>query len=124
MRPGDTVIVRKAGDVIPEVVGPVLALRPEGSEPWTFPTDVPVPAAARRSCATEGEAEHRCVEPLCPFQRDQRIIHFASRGAMDIEGLGERTVLLLSDAGLVARRRRHLLADGRRPAAASRASAR
>jgi DNA ligase (NAD+) len=48
-----------------------------------------------------GEAEHRCVEPECPFQRDQRIIHFASRGAMDIEGLGERTVLLLSDAGLV-----------------------
>src|SRR5262249_21711939 len=48
-----------------------------------------------------GEAEHRCVEPECPFQRDQRIIHFASRGAMDIEGFGERTVLLLSDAGLL-----------------------
>ena len=59
---------------------------------------------SRRSCATEGEAEHRCVEPLCPFQRDQRIIHFASRGAMDIEGLGERTVLLLSERGLVATR--------------------
>ena len=50
----------------------------------------------RRSCALEGEADTRCVEPACPFQRDQRIIHFASRGAMDIEGLGERTVYLLS----------------------------
>jgi DNA ligase (NAD+) len=49
----------------------------------------------------EGEAEHRCIEPACPYQRDARIIHFASRGALDIEGLGERTVFQLSDAGLV-----------------------
>ena len=49
----------------------------------------------------EGEADTRCVEPACPFQRDQRIIHFGSRGAMDIEGLGERTVMLLSELGLV-----------------------
>ena len=96
VRPGDTVIVRKAGDVIPEVVGPVLALRPEGTPPWTFPTTCPCPLQSTL-VRNEGEAEHRCVEPLCPFQRDQRIIHFASRGAMDIEGLGERTVLLLSE---------------------------
>jgi DNA ligase (NAD+) len=100
VRPGDTVIVRKAGDVIPEVVGPVLSARPEGTEPWTFPTMCPCPLQSTL-VRNAGEAEHRCVEPRCPFQRDQRIIHFASRGAMDIEGLGERTVLLLSDRGLI-----------------------
>jgi DNA ligase (NAD+) len=100
VRPGDTVIVRKAGDVIPEVVGPVLSLRPDGSVPWQFPTHCP---CDRRTALVrpEGEADTRCVEPECPFQRDQRIIYFASRGAMDIEGLGERTVFQLSDAGLV-----------------------
>jgi DNA ligase (NAD+) len=100
VRPGDTVIVRKAGDVIPEVVGPVLSLRPEESEPWTFPEICPCPLQSTL-VRNPGEADHRCVEPTCPFQRDQRIIHFASRGAMDIEGLGERTVFLLSDAGLI-----------------------
>jgi DNA ligase (NAD+) len=100
VRPGDTVIVRKAGDVIPEVVGPVLALRPDGLAPWTFPTTCPCPLQSTL-VRNPGEAEHRCIEPECPFQRDQRIIHFASRGAMDIEGFGERTVLLLSDAGLL-----------------------
>jgi DNA ligase (NAD+) len=49
----------------------------------------------------QGEADTRCIEPACPFQRDQRVIYFASRGAMDIEGLGERTVFQLSDAGLI-----------------------
>ena len=78
VRPGDTVIVRKAGDVIPEVVGPVLALRPEGTEPWTFPTTCPCPLQSHAR-APRGRGRHRCVEPLCPFQRDQRIIHFASR---------------------------------------------
>jgi DNA ligase (NAD+) len=100
VRPGDTVIVRKAGDVIPEVVGPIPSLRPEGSEPWTFPTTCPCPLHSTL-VRPEGEADTRCVEPECPFQRDQRIIYFASRGAMDIEGLGERTVFQLSDAGLV-----------------------
>src|SRR5690606_9876731 len=100
VRPGDTVIVRKAGDVIPEVVGPGLSLRPVGSEPWTFPTVCP--GELRTPLVRlDGEADTRCVEPSCPFQRDQRIIYFASRGAMDIEGLGERTVFQLSDAGLV-----------------------
>ena len=93
-------IVRKAGDVIPEVVGPVPSLRPEGVEPWVFPTTCPCPLGSTLVRA-EGEADTRCVEPACPFQRDQRIIHFGSRGAMDIEGLGERTVMLLSELGLV-----------------------
>jgi DNA ligase (NAD+) len=100
VRPGDTVIVRKAGDVIPEVVGPVLSLRPEGSVPWQFPKICPCPLATEL-VRPQGEADTRCVEPACPFQRDQRVIYFGSRGAMDIEGLGERTVFQLSDAGLI-----------------------
>jgi DNA ligase (NAD+) len=100
VRPGDTVIVRKAGDVIPEVVGPVVSLRPEGCAPWEFPTRCPCDLQTELVRAA-GEADTRCVEPACPFQRDQRIIYFATRGAMDIEGLGERTVFQLSDAGLV-----------------------
>lgn len=100
VRPGDTVVVRKAGDVIPEVVGPVLSLRPEGVQAWEFPTVCPCELHTEL-IRPEGEADTRCVEPGCPFQRDQRIIYWASRGAMDIEGLGERTVFQLSDAGFV-----------------------
>lgn len=101
VRPGDTVIVRKAGDVIPEVVGPVLSLRPKNSKPWRFPTTC-VCDLKSTFVQVEGESDTRCVEPECPFQRDQRIIHFASRGAMDIEGLGEKTVFALSDKNFVA----------------------
>ncbi len=100
VRPGDTVVVRKAGDVIPEVVGPVLSLRPKGTRPWKFPTTCPCPL---RSTLTriEGEADTRCVDPACPYQRDQRVIYWGSRGAMDIEGLGERTVMQLTAKGLI-----------------------
>ena len=101
VRPGDTVVVRKAGDVIPEVVGPVLTKRPKGTKPWVFPETCPCPLGSTL-VKPDDEADTRCVEPSCPFQRDQRIIHFASRGGMDIEGLGEKTVYALSDAGLVA----------------------
>lgn len=100
VRPGDTVTVRKAGDVIPEVVGPILSLRPADSQPWQFPKICPCPLKTEL-VRVEGEADTRCIEPLCPFQRDQRVIYFASRGAMDIEGLGERTVFQLSEAGLI-----------------------
>ncbi len=100
VRPGDTVVVRKAGDVIPEVVGPVLSLRPEGLPAWEFPRLCPCPLQTEL-VRPEGEADTRCVEPTCPFQRDQRIIYFASRGAMDIEGLGDQTVQQLSEAKLV-----------------------
>ena len=100
VRPGDTVIVRKAGDVIPEVVGPVLDKRPKNSKPWKFPTTCPCDLKSTLVQA-EGESDTRCVEPSCPYQRDQRIIYFASRGGMDIEGLGEKTVFALSDLGLV-----------------------
>jgi DNA ligase (NAD+) len=101
VRPGDLVIVRKAGDVIPEVVGPVLSERPAQCPPWEFPRRCPCPMASELVRA-EGEADTRCVEPGCPFQRDQRIIWWAGRTAMDIEGLGERTVFALADQGLVA----------------------
>lgn len=101
VRPGDTVVVRKAGDVIPEVVGPVLSKRPKNSKPWQFPTTCPC-SVKSQLVKSDDQADTRCVEPSCPFQRDQRIIYFASRGGMDIEGLGERTVFALSDAGLVA----------------------
>jgi len=100
VRPGDTVIVRKAGDVIPEVVGPVLALRPRDSVPWEFPTVCP---CEHRSplVRLEGEAKHQCVNIACPEQRWGRISHFASRGAMDIDGLGEKQVQLFIELGLL-----------------------
>ena len=99
VRPGDTVIVRKAGDVIPEVVGPVLAARPDDAEPWVFPTECP--ACGNPFVRPEGEADTRCIAPDCPAQRDQKIAYWASRGAMDIEGLGEQMVEKLTAAGLV-----------------------
>ncbi|MCO8127380.1 NAD-dependent DNA ligase LigA [Acidimicrobiia bacterium EGI L10123] len=100
VRPGDTVIVRRAGDVIPEVVGPVLAARPEGLEPWVFPTTCPCPVQSTL-VRPEGESDTRCVHPECPFQVQGSIEHFASRGGMDIEGLGERTVAQLIELGLL-----------------------
>lgn len=100
VRPGDTVVVRKAGDVIPEVVGPVLSERPAGAKPWSFPKHCECPLRSE-FVRLDGEADTRCVEPKCPFQRDQKIMYWASRGAMDIEGLGERTVVQLTERGLV-----------------------
>lgn len=100
VRPGDTVIVRKAGDVIPEVVGPVLELRPEGLPEWTFPTECP--SCGGPLVRSEGEAQTRCVNPDCPQKRLARITHFGSRGAMDIEGLGEQQVQLFLDLGLLS----------------------
>ncbi|MPY95893.1 MAG: NAD-dependent DNA ligase LigA [Acidimicrobiia bacterium] len=99
VRPGDTVIVRKAGDVIPEVVGPVLSQRPEGAEPWQFPHDCPV--CASPLVRLEGESDTFCTNVDCPAQRQARIEHFASRGAMDIEGFGEQRVRLFLGLGLL-----------------------
>ena len=99
VRPGDTVVVRKAGDVIPEVVGPVLSLRPANSQPWVFPTHCP--RCGNPLVRPDGESDTRCVAPDCPAQRDQKIAYFASRGGMDIEGLGEQMVEKLTAAGLV-----------------------
>ncbi|HEY7136036.1 MAG TPA: NAD-dependent DNA ligase LigA [Acidimicrobiia bacterium] len=99
VREGDTVIVRKAGDVIPEVVGPVPAKRPKGARPWKFPKKCPV--CKSDLVRLEGEADHHCVNFDCPAQRVQRIVHYASRGAMDIEGLGEERVRQFVEAGLL-----------------------
>ncbi len=100
VRPGDTVIVRKAGDVIPEVVGPVLELRPKGLAEWTFPSECPCPHR-QPLVRVEGEARHACVFPACPQQRWARLAHFASRGAMDIEGMGEKLVSTLIERDLI-----------------------
>ncbi|MDP8991668.1 MAG: NAD-dependent DNA ligase LigA, partial [Actinomycetota bacterium] len=100
VRPGDTVIVRKAGDVIPEVVGPVLSFRPEGLPEWKFPSECPV--CAGPLVRLPGESDTFCTNVDCPAQRQGRIEHFASRGAMDIEGLGERTVRLFTAQGLLS----------------------
>jgi DNA ligase (NAD+) len=100
VRPGDTVIVRKAGDVIPEVVGPVLSARPDGLPPWQFPNHCP--ACGRDLVRLEGESDTYCVNSDCPAQRVQRAAHFASRSAMDIEGLGEQRVSQLIRDGLIS----------------------
>ena len=100
VRPGDTIWVRKAGDVIPEVVGPVLASRPPGTAAWAFPTVCPVCRAPLERL--DGESDTFCTNTECPAQRQGRIEHFGSRGAMDIEGLGEKTVAQLIGLGLLA----------------------
>ncbi len=100
VRPGDTVIVRRAGDVIPEVVGPVLSARIKGSRPWNFPTTCPV--CGEPLVRAEGVAATFCVNFHCPRQIRGRIEHYASRHAMDIEWLGEKNVDLFVTEGLVS----------------------
>ena len=101
VRPGDTVIVRKAGDVIPEVVGPVLELRPEGLAEWTFPEFCSCPRH-QPLVREPGEARHACIFVACPQQKWARLAHFASRGAMDIEGMGEKLVSTLIEHDLIS----------------------
>jgi DNA ligase (NAD+) len=103
VRPGDLVVVRKAGDVIPEVVGPV----PKGpgvprrrGPKWRFPEACP--SCAMPLVRLPGESDTYCTNIDCPAQRVQRIAHYASRPAMDIEGLGEERVIQLVGAGLIA----------------------
>jgi DNA ligase (NAD+) len=102
VREGDTVVLRKAGDVIPEIVGPVLGLRPEGLKEWQMPTACP-------SCGTdlvqqkEGDKDLRCPNPrACPAQLLERVYHVASRGAFDIEGLGSEAAHALLEAGVIS----------------------
>jgi DNA ligase (NAD+) len=100
VRVGDTVIIRRAGDVIPEVVQVVSARRPEGAVPVAVPAKCPI--CRSEVVRVEGEAIARCSGGLfCPAQRKETIRHFASRAAMDIEGLGEKLIDQLVDAGLV-----------------------
>jgi DNA ligase (NAD+) len=100
VRVGDTVIVRRAGDVIPEVVAVVVAKRPEGLAEFVLPRQCPV--CGSHAAREEGEADWRCSGGLfCPAQRKQALLHFAQRRAMDIEGLGDKLVEQLVDGGLV-----------------------
>jgi DNA ligase (NAD+) len=103
VRPGDTVIVRKAGDVIPEVVGYVKDLRPptvEQAGPWQMPTECPFCDSPIQRL--EGEAASYCTNIDCPNRLLESLAHFASRGAMDIEGFGYETAKLLLDQKLVS----------------------
>ncbi|MBM6676960.1 NAD-dependent DNA ligase LigA [Olsenella uli] len=100
VRVGDTIVVHKAGDVIPEVVGPVLELRPAGAPEFRMPETCP-------SCGSpvvreEGEVAYRCVSIDCPAQATERLIHWGSRGAMDIDGLGDELVARMVAQGLLA----------------------
>ena len=100
VRIGDTVIVRRAGDVIPEVVRVADGGRHDGSRPWTMPTVCPICNSAIER--EDGEVVARCTGGLfCPAQRKQALLHFASRRAMDIEGLGEHFVDALVEFGYV-----------------------
>jgi DNA ligase (NAD+) len=100
VRVGDTVIIRRAGDVIPEVVQVVIERRPKGAAPIDVPAKCPV--CGSQVIRVEGEAIARCSGGLfCPAQRKETIRHFASRSAMDIEGLGAKLVEQLVDSGVV-----------------------
>jgi DNA ligase (NAD+) len=99
LREGDTVVIEKAGDVIPRVVAPILSLRPPDSQPWTMPTRC-------RACGSalvrdEDEVVWRCENTSCPARLRRSLEHFASRTAMNIEGLGESLVDQLIEQGLV-----------------------
>ena len=101
VRPGDTVILRKAGDVIPEILGPVLPLRPKGLQPWRMPTKCPAcqtPLAQQK----EGDKDLRCPNhQFCPAQVRERVFHVAGRGAFDIEGLGYEAAVALLEAKVI-----------------------
>lgn len=100
VRVGDTVIVRRAGDVIPEVVSVIADRRPAGTTPWQMPSQCPV--CGSEIVREEGAAAWRCSGELsCPAQRKEAIAHFASRRAMDIDGLGGKYIETLVDAGIV-----------------------
>ncbi|MFL6279190.1 MAG: NAD-dependent DNA ligase LigA [Vicinamibacterales bacterium] len=99
LREGDTVIIEKAGDVIPRVVAPVLNLRPPGSAPWVMPTTCKECGSELRR--DEEEVIWRCENSSCPARLRRSLEHFASRNAMNIEGLGESLVDQLIEQGLV-----------------------
>src|ERR1700722_13959706 len=99
VRIGDTVLLRKAGDVIPEIVRVLVERRPKGSNAWQMPEHCP--ACESLLVREPGEVVRRCLNPLCPAQRRELLIHFASRGSMNIEGLGPAVIDQLLDLGYV-----------------------
>jgi len=104
VRIGDTVIVRRAGDVIPQVVGVVLERRPKEARPFDLVAKLhgKCPVCGSEIAREEGEVDWRCSgELVCPAQRKQALLHYAGRRAMDIEGLGDKLVDQLVDGGLI-----------------------
>ena len=101
VRVGDTVIVRRAGDVIPEVVGSVKSERPKGARAWRMPAACPT--CGQPLVRPEGEGHHFCENVDCPSRIEASLTHLASRGALDIEGLGEKTVRQLRELGWLER---------------------
>ena len=100
VRIGDTVILQRAGDVIPQILGVVLEKRPKDAKPFVFPETCP--ACGSHAVRPPGEVVRRCTGGLtCPAQTVERLIHFTRRNAMDIEGLGEENIQKLFDEGLV-----------------------
>jgi len=99
IRVGDRVVVKRAGDVIPQVVRPVTEARTGDEEPWTFPDTCP--ACGSEIVRLEGEADYYCLNTDCPAQFIRLVEHFVSRDAMDIEGLGEKVAVQLVDEDLV-----------------------
>lgn len=99
VRPGDTIIVHKAGDVIPEVVGPVLDKRPEGAPEWDMP--VACPACGSPVVHEGDEVAYRCISLDCPAQLKERLVHWVSRGCMDVDGLGDELIDKMIEAGLL-----------------------
>ena len=99
IRVGDTVVVHRAGDVIPYVEGPVPELRPAGAVPFVMPSRCPV--CGEPAIRAEGDVFSYCTNGACPAQRRERVRHFCSRGAMDIEGMGDVLSAAVVDAGLV-----------------------
>lgn len=97
---GDLVIVRRAGEVIPEVVGPVIEKRPDNARVPMFPTECP--ECKTKLVREEGYAAWRCPNQACPAQVAAKIIHFASRGALDIEGLGEKQIVRFLELGFLS----------------------
>ena len=99
IREGDMVIVKRAGEVIPQVLHPVLELRPPGTRPWQMPAHCPVCGEPVEH--PEGEVAYYCVNAACPAQLVRSVEHFVSRGAMDIEGFGIRQAELFVELGLL-----------------------
>jgi DNA ligase (NAD+) len=99
IRIGDTVIVQRAGEVIPEIVGPVVSRRTGEEKMFFMPSRCPV--CGSEVIRPEGEAMHRCTNAACPSQALEKIKHFVTRGAMDIDGVGEKLCQALFEAGLV-----------------------
>ncbi|MGH9237833.1 MAG: NAD-dependent DNA ligase LigA [Vicinamibacterales bacterium] len=99
IREGDWVIIEKAGDVIPRVVAPILSRRPPDSQPWVMPTACP--RCGSQLVREEGEAVWRCENTSCPAKLQRGLEHFAARGAMNIDGLGESLIAQLITNGLV-----------------------